>query len=245
MTDLSSKKNPVWNRYTILKVLFSFSRFLIDYWKNRRADEGEVERKEYRGKVLRAWSKALFIIESFLAVAFLFGALFFKEVVSNLHIYWHYALLFYAYCRVNEIAFAFMRDLLSKLKDKEPHSNIRVYERVLMALRSYFGLALNFSILFYSSQVIFLLRYDVPLFTRPLEGFFDSLYFSVVTITTLGYGDVHPSHLFSKLLVMYEVFTGLLLLAVAFAIYIGQLEKNKVQVSEQGAEAEQDAEAES
>ncbi len=46
------------------------------------------------------------------------------------------------------------------------------------------------------------------------EGVLDSLYFSMVTIVTLGYGDSSPTEWLGKLLVITEIFVGLFLIVV-------------------------------
>jgi voltage-gated potassium channel Kch len=119
-------------------------------------------------------------------------------------------LIVYAYSRINEIAYAFYSDSLTQSKE----SDLKPLERIRMAMRSYWGLAFNFAILFYFLPLS-------GLFKEPLANFFESLYFSVVTMTTLGYGDVLPHHWLARLLVMYEVITGIILIAVAIATYIG------------------------
>lgn len=57
-------------------------------------------------------------------------------------------------------------------------------------------------------------------FSIKLETTLDSIYFSVVTITTLGYGDITPVHSASKLLVITESIIGVLLLAVMIGLVI-------------------------
>ncbi|MFW8591045.1 potassium channel family protein [Glaciecola sp. 2405UD65-10] len=57
-------------------------------------------------------------------------------------------------------------------------------------------------------------------FSKPITKFSDALYFSVVTITTLGYGDISPTSNFTKLMVsvqtIYGIFTfGLLMNSAA------------------------------
>ncbi|WP_219079322.1 potassium channel family protein [Vibrio parahaemolyticus] len=48
----------------------------------------------------------------------------------------------------------------------------------------------------------------------------DSIYFSIVTITTLGYGDILPVHWLSKILVIVEVLMGVMFLAVMIGLII-------------------------
>ena len=49
---------------------------------------------------------------------------------------------------------------------------------------------------------------------------FECIYFSVVTWTTLGYGDLTPASRQSKLLMMYETFAGYLVLSVVAAQFL-------------------------
>lgn len=39
--------------------------------------------------------------------------------------------------------------------------------------------------------------------------YIDSFYFSVITLTTIGYGDLHPTSPVSKIVVVFFVFAGL------------------------------------
>jgi voltage-gated potassium channel Kch len=52
----------------------------------------------------------------------------------------------------------------------------------------------------------------------------DALYFSVVTLTTLGYGDIAPTHnLLGQVLVMLEVVAGVVGVAYLTALIIRRL----------------------
>ena len=51
----------------------------------------------------------------------------------------------------------------------------------------------------------------------------DAVYFSVVTITTLGYGDFHPINLPAKVAVMGELLCGIIMLIGAFPLLVGRL----------------------
>lgn len=55
--------------------------------------------------------------------------------------------------------------------------------------------------------------------------FLDCLYFSVITITTLGYGDIVPSRWYSKLTVIFEVLCGLVILGYAINLYFANYKK--------------------
>ena len=50
----------------------------------------------------------------------------------------------------------------------------------------------------------------------------DLLYFSFVTLTTVGYGDITPQSIISKRLVVFEAATGCVYLAVIIAMIVGR-----------------------
>jgi voltage-gated potassium channel Kch len=101
-----------------------------------------------------------------------------------------------------------------------------------MVARSYFGLIVNFAMIdflltdvskFFVRQFPFLSPF-VPidcLFDKSIGSFFDSLYFSVMTIATVGYGDIAPTRWTSRIFAIEEILSGILLLGVAFTIYVG------------------------
>lgn len=128
---------------------------------------------------------------------------------------------FYCLSRCNEIFMAFIKDAFDKLDPKKRENNgLAYYERVQMALRSYLELVINYAILFYvlnaySRQY----SYIIPVFNKPFEDILSAVYFSVITIVAIGYGDIYPVHPISRMLVCYEVITGILLLVVSFTIY--------------------------
>lgn len=59
--------------------------------------------------------------------------------------------------------------------------------------------------------------------SAPLAGWSDALYFSVVTLTTLGYGDFVPHSTVAKWLVMAELGSGILLLVGAVPLVIARI----------------------
>jgi voltage-gated potassium channel len=116
--------------------------------------------------------------------------------------------------RCNEIFAAFLHDAYDKVEHLKPESDLTFSDRIRLALHSYLELLSNFAIIY------FLL--PNKWFSAPLGNMIEALYFSGVTITTLGYGDVHPTKWLPQLLVVYEVFCGFILLIVSFAIYAGR-----------------------
>ena len=126
--------------------------------------------------------------------------------------------MFYAWSRINEISLAFYRDAFWHLRRNPVVTNLSSADRVGMALRSYAGLAVNFALLYYFLPVS-------EKFNDDLGHYGDALYFSFVTITTLGYGDVSPVHALTQALSVYEVLAGVLVLVVAVATYIGSPDK--------------------
>ncbi|MGL4344285.1 MAG: potassium channel family protein [Cellulosilyticaceae bacterium] len=132
--------------------------------------------------------------------------------------------IFSVYClsRCNEIFFAFIKDAFDKLNPQKREANGLVYyERVQMALRSYLELIINYAILFYALDV-YSRQYGNGLgaFNEPFTEVLSALYFSTITIVAVGYGDFYPMIFTSRLLVCYEVMTGILLLVVSFTIYV-------------------------
>jgi voltage-gated potassium channel len=81
-----------------------------------------------------------------------------------------------------------------------------------MATRSYSGLLVNFGILCYFLPKGF--------YHPDFGSFVDAVYFSGVTLATLGYGDISPVHPIARLLSVYEVLASLLLAVLSLALYI-------------------------
>ncbi|MEG0013387.1 MAG: potassium channel family protein [Cellulosilyticaceae bacterium] len=111
---------------------------------------------------------------------------------------------------------AFLKDAFDKLNPaKREENGLKYHERIQLALRSYAELIINYALLYY------ILDQSIGrLFNRPMRTLIDSIYFSAITIATIGYGDYYPIHNLSKILVMYEVISGTLLLVVSFTVYV-------------------------
>lgn len=68
--------------------------------------------------------------------------------------------------------------------------------------------------------------FDLIKFTYPQKAicFWQSLYFSVVTFTTLGYGDIAPTSIIGQFLAILEVLLGIITIALLIPLIIKKLE---------------------
>ena len=85
-------------------------------------------------------------------------------------------------------------------------------ERLVLAFRSYIELIFNFAILY--------LILPSGSFSRETLSSIDILYYSGLTITTVGYGDITPIHWFPKFLSVFEAICGIIIIVVCFTVYV-------------------------
>ncbi|MDD9998163.1 MAG: potassium channel family protein [Rhodospirillaceae bacterium] len=128
-------------------------------------------------------------------------------------------LIVVAWSRNWEIVIGIFHDSFRSLAGIGPASALNTLQRVRLAMLNYVELAMHCAILYYFIPVS-------GMFKPALSGFFEALYFSGVTITTLGYGDVTPEHLIGRLVVLFEVFSGLLILLFAISVYVGRYQRS-------------------
>lgn len=126
----------------------------------------------------------------------------------------------YAFFRVNEVFLAFVRDARSHLKAIEHKSSLKYHERIPLAMRSYVELIILYGIIYFSLNMIFssLMSGGNPCSI----SIWNAIYFSGVTITTLGYGDISPGDISSQFFTIYEVINGFSLLIVSFTVYVSR-----------------------
>jgi hypothetical protein len=117
-------------------------------------------------------------------------------------------------CRVAEIIYAYGRDVHHRLGDST-NSALTAGQRAILSMKSYISLAMNWALI-YSVM-------NDGCFSEPSPTaniFFSHFYFSVMTITTTGYGDVAPICWPARLFAMIEVLSGVLVIVIAFATYL-------------------------
>jgi len=73
-------------------------------------------------------------------------------------------------------------------------------------------------------------------FYRMVEGWsvLDSLYFTVVTLTTIGYGDLHPTTPVSKIFTIFFVIAGVSFILGVLNFIIGRTVKDRVEKKAKG-----------
>jgi len=64
------------------------------------------------------------------------------------------------------------------------------------------------SIIFVSSGIIFFAEKNYP--GSNIHTFFDAVYFTIITLTTVGYGDITPKSDYSRLITILMVFSGII-----------------------------------
>jgi hypothetical protein len=101
---------------------------------------------------------------------------------------------------------------------------------IIGALIKYIGGIISFATIYNGLQMLYSGRAFAVTNPSPFP-YFDLLYYSLVTITTVGYGDITPSLWVSKIFVMGEILFGLgfalLLFTMLISLYIDIQRKKK------------------
>ena len=192
----------------IIVLLLSPTRLVIDRLKDNRTNA------QSKADLLLRWNHRFFLYDLFVAFVGVVFSLLPPPHVLPQALGW--VVFIVAYSRCNEIVFALLHDVGRELDLAESSTTLTTGQRIKMAMRSYVGLFINFGVIYYFVPKLF----PAAFFAPPLDNFVDALYFSGVTIATVGYGDIKPAHVVTKLLVLYELFSGLLLLVVALSVYL-------------------------
>lgn len=94
--------------------------------------------------------------------------------------------------------------------------NVRSINRSLIILMlNYFEIVIGFAILYLTTKSVGYSESDIIIST-PLEGF----YFSTITLTTLGYGDLSPINSTGQLLSVIEPIFGFVLIVIVVGVII-------------------------
>lgn len=102
---------------------------------------------------------------------------------------------------------------------------------IINSINGYLLIGILGSVLLVMSEILekHVLRLDTTAINfggKAAEGFHDFLYFSFVTLTTLGYGDITPVSSYAKSITIIIAVTGQLYLTILIAILVGKYLSN-------------------
>ena len=76
------------------------------------------------------------------------------------------------------------------------------------------------------------------------DSFFDAIYWAVVSLTTVGYGDIYPVSTLGRIVTMVSAVFGMAIIALPAGIitagFMQELEKRQIGNADKGAEQEQE-----
>lgn len=113
--------------------------------------------------------------------------------------------------RAVEIFAAFLIDAVEKLNGRPSTSQLGFGDRLSLALKSYLELMFGFGALYYLLPASW--------FKGGLDNIVAAIYFSAVTMTTVGYGDITADYWLTQALVVLQIFCSLILALVCFTVY--------------------------
>jgi voltage-gated potassium channel Kch len=140
--------------------------------------------------------------------------------------------LFYVFVLAGDVFFSvFGHEKLEKKRGMIDITSVHeMREEIISALVKYIGGIISFATIYNGLQHLFQGKAFIISHPTPLP-YFDLLYFSLVTITTVGYGDIQPGLWFSKIFVISEILFGvgfaLLLITMLISVYIDIQQKKK------------------
>ena len=140
--------------------------------------------------------------------------------------------LFYIYILLGDIFLSvFGHEKLEKKRGMVDITSVHeMRAEIIGALIKYTGGIISFATIFNSLQIIFNGRAFIISNPSP-SAYFDFFYYSLVTITTVGYGDIVPAIWVSKAFVIAEILFGLgfvlLLFTMLISLYIDIQRKKK------------------
>ncbi|MCG3267156.1 ion channel [Yoonia sp. I 8.24] len=124
------------------------------------------------------------------------------------------------------LAFLFNAYLMASIIEMSIRSRKRVTEPIFLSLpnREYcFAICLfciTLMILAYAE--IYLISAGIKCSEATMQGWIDAIYFSTVTMTTLGYGDCLPITDTAKITIITQLFSGLIGIAAALSAVVSR-----------------------
>ncbi len=118
------------------------------------------------------------------------------------------------------------------LVNRQTEPTVRSIERSILLLAvGYLELIVGFAILYLSNNCI-----EFSSYNNLVNSSWDALYFSTVTITTLGFGDIRPIGQVGRIFVIFETLAGITLIVYALSTFVSSARKLHVQGEDRGEE---------
>lgn len=131
---------------------------------------------------------------------------------------------YFALGRMNELLIAFYNDVFDKIAGVPRRIPLTRSERIKLLATGYVETIILYGLMHLAAQTLPHGSYSVTLCDA-----FDATYFSAMTITTTGFGDISPVGWLARLLTMFEAVTGIVYLALALAVYLSVPEPERPQ----------------
>jgi len=168
--------------------------------------------ERFRKKPIRLWNWIFRAILALWLVVLWFSRT--GGVIRQLpHHLGYFALWLFPFSRVNELAIGFYKDAKQRFTGPPSRTKTAPIERLVLLVAAYFEVAAQFGILYFCAL-------PSGYFNSDFRSIIEAVYFSVVTITTVGYGDIHPQNPWAQVACMYELAVGFIVITFAFGSYL-------------------------
>ncbi len=174
------------------------------------------------GKEIKKWTTRYLVASLSIFIISLTANIFLNRHMINIFFYILIIFIFwFSSSRIIEGVYALGKDAFSYIDNKiNKRTELTAKERLCLLLKNYLEIIINFGLMYYTVQFFNFNNGQLcKTYNKGWLEIFDCVYFSFVTITTLGYGEILPINYLPKLLVIVELCCGLFLIVVTFGLY--------------------------
>ncbi len=131
----------------------------------------------------------------------------------------------FPFSRIIEVVFAHYHHAIDSFnKRSRPRHNLKPAHRLLLLGMSYVEIAICYASLYFAIPSCY---FQIGKCVRHLDSSVEALYFSWITITTTGYGDITPTGDWTRLLCGSEIGFGLIFVVFAVGSYLANANRDK------------------
>ncbi|MCK4653745.1 MAG: two pore domain potassium channel family protein [Candidatus Cloacimonetes bacterium] len=200
---------------------------IIDIWSNKfpenKVNNLSIIEKSFMSLIIFIRSLSLVHIKdifkkgkirSEISEFYVLGRLFFmfyilfSSLINNLHIY-----ILVIYFLIDGLNYRLCIFFVDRYKKDWGLRSIN--RTIILLMLNYFEIIIGFSIFYYLTKSI-VYSDTLKIITSPIQ----SLYFSAITITTLGYGDMTPISSIGRILVILELGLGFILTIIIIGLVL-------------------------